>query len=100
MPSAHKLMGFAVLSPSYRHLVLLSLRAHVTLIYMKNRGQADTQSGADGADEAAARTRFEQLKRQEHELRNRITNFSGSNNLPRDELYRRGADDPTRPREK
>ena len=38
---------------------------------------------------AAGETEFERLRRQEQELRKRITNFSGSDRLPRDELYDR-----------
>jgi predicted transcriptional regulator len=33
-------------------------------------------------------TEFERLKRQEQEIRRRITNFSASENVPRDELYK------------
>jgi hypothetical protein len=36
-------------------------------------------------------TEFERLKRQEQEIRRRITNFSASDNVPRDELYKRGS---------
>jgi hypothetical protein len=32
---------------------------------------------------------FEQLKRRERELREQVTGFSASENLPREELYRR-----------
>lgn len=38
---------------------------------------------------AAAETEFERLKRLERETRARITNFSASDRLPRDELYNR-----------
>jgi hypothetical protein len=51
-------------------------------------------------DAAARRRRFEQLRRGEKQLRQQITNFSARDNLPRDELYRRGADDPGRTKDK
>jgi hypothetical protein len=38
---------------------------------------------------ASDETEFERLKRLEREIRERITNFSASENLPRDELYDR-----------
>jgi plasmid stability protein len=38
---------------------------------------------------AAGESEFEHLKRLEAEARKRITAFSASENLPRDELYRR-----------
>lgn len=38
---------------------------------------------------AAGETEFERLKRLEHEIRERITDFRASENLPRDELYDR-----------
>jgi len=34
-------------------------------------------------------TEFERLKRQEQEIRERITDFRASENVPRDELYNR-----------
>ena len=40
-------------------------------------------------DLAAGETEFERLKRLEHEIRSRITNFSASENVARDELYDR-----------
>ena len=40
-------------------------------------------------DLASGETEFERLRRQEQELRKRITNFSGADRLPRDELYDR-----------
>ncbi len=38
---------------------------------------------------ASGETEFERLKRLEREIRERITDFSASENLPRDELYDR-----------
>ena len=38
---------------------------------------------------ASGETEFERLKREEQEIRERITNFSASENLPRDDLYDR-----------
>ncbi|HVB15790.1 MAG TPA: DUF6364 family protein [Stellaceae bacterium] len=38
---------------------------------------------------ASGETEFERLKRQEREIRERIANFSASENVPRDELYNR-----------
>ena len=38
---------------------------------------------------AAGESRFERLKRQEREVRARITNFSGSDRLSRDEVHER-----------
>jgi predicted transcriptional regulator len=38
---------------------------------------------------AGGETEFERLKRLERETRERITDFRASENLPRDELYRR-----------
>lgn len=38
---------------------------------------------------AAGESEFERLRRQEEELRKRIANFSASENVPRDELYKR-----------
>jgi len=38
---------------------------------------------------ASDETEFERLRREEQELRKRITNFSGANRLPRDDLYDR-----------
>src|SRR5439155_26210720 len=40
-------------------------------------------------DLAAGESEFERLKREERDLRKRITNFSASENVPRDELYDR-----------
>ena len=37
----------------------------------------------------SSETEFERLKRLEQEIRARITNFSASENVPRDELYDR-----------
>jgi hypothetical protein len=36
-------------------------------------------------------TETERLKRQERELRERITDFDGSDRLPRDDVHRRGS---------
>lgn len=55
--------------------------------------------GSSKASERKQRQRFEQLLREEQRLREQISDFPGSDRLPRDELYRRGADDPTRPTE-
>ena len=38
---------------------------------------------------ASGETDFERLKREERELRERITNFSASDRLPRDEIHDR-----------
>jgi len=38
---------------------------------------------------ASGETEFERLKRQEQEIRERITDFRASENVPRDELYNR-----------
>ena len=38
--------------------------------------------------ELASGETFERLRREEHELRDRVTNFSASDRLPRDELYK------------
>jgi len=38
---------------------------------------------------ASGETEFERLRREEQELRKQITNFSGGDRLPRDELYDR-----------
>lgn len=38
---------------------------------------------------ASGETEFERLKRLEREIRDRITNFSASENVPRDELHNR-----------
>ena len=38
---------------------------------------------------AAGESRFERLRKQEEAVRARIKNFSGSDRLPRDELYKR-----------
>jgi len=38
---------------------------------------------------ASGETEFERLRREEQELRKRITNFSGADRLPRDDLYDR-----------
>ena len=38
---------------------------------------------------AAGETEFERLKREEREIRGQITDFSASENLPRDDLYDR-----------
>ena len=38
---------------------------------------------------ASGETEFERLKRSEREIREQITDFSASENLPRDELYDR-----------
>ena len=40
-------------------------------------------------DLASGETEFERLKRLEREVRERITDFRASDNLPRDELYDR-----------
>jgi hypothetical protein len=45
-------------------------------------------------DLASNVTGFERLRREECEIRERLVDFTGSDRLPRDELYRRGADDP------
>jgi len=38
---------------------------------------------------ASGESEFERLKRQEQEIRERITDFRASENVPRDELYNR-----------
>jgi hypothetical protein len=38
---------------------------------------------------ASGETEFERLKREERELRTRVTNFSASDSLPRDEIHDR-----------
>ena len=40
-------------------------------------------------DLAGGETEFERLRREEQKLREKITDFSASENLPRDELYKR-----------
>ncbi len=40
-------------------------------------------------DLGSGESEFERLKREERAIRERITNFSASDNLPRDDLYRR-----------
>ena len=42
-------------------------------------------------DLASGESETERLKRQERELRERITDFDGSDRLPRDDVHRRGA---------
>ncbi|TMJ68841.1 MAG: hypothetical protein E6G83_03930 [Alphaproteobacteria bacterium] len=42
-------------------------------------------------DLASGESETERLKRQECELRERITDFDGSDRLPRDDVHRRGA---------
>ena len=40
-------------------------------------------------DLASDETEFERLRREEHELREQVTDFSASDRLPRDDLYKR-----------
>ncbi|MND05876.1 hypothetical protein D3C83_269180 [compost metagenome] len=51
-------------------------------------------------DAALRRERFERLRRLEAQARSQITNFSARDHLPRDELYRRGTNDPGREKDK
>jgi hypothetical protein len=72
----------------------------VTLNFMKDPTESVTRARAGRSGKAAAHTRFERLKQQEQRLRALILDFSASENVPREKLYRRGVDDPTRPRGK
>jgi len=79
--------------------MLLNSRGSCHPYSMKNSGQSHGRTSRRKRDDAAARAHFERLKREEQELRDGITDFKGSDNLPRDEFYQRGVNDPTRLRE-
>ena len=64
--------------------------------YQRARGMAAQRGKSVSAlvkqflvDLGSGESEFERLKREERAIRERITNFSASDNLPRDDLYRR-----------
>jgi plasmid stability protein len=66
---------------SYRRARIKAAEANTSVSALVRRFLADFASGE---------SRFEQLKRQERELRARVTDFDSSDRLSRDEVHERG----------
>jgi predicted transcriptional regulator len=65
---------------TYRRARMIAAQRDTSVSALVKRFLVDLTSGE---------TEFERLKRQEKEIRERITDFRASENLPRDELYDR-----------